>query len=514
MKFLYPVVSLLLFCVSAFSQAPSVVWSRAYGGPFTDSVYNLFPMENGGLLMCATSSSIAGDVIGNHGNFDAWIVKTNPNGSIAWQRSYGGTQNEGGYSLAPTPDGGFFMGGAARSTDGDVTDGNNGLGDVWVFKADAAGNIVWQKTLGGTQAEYALDIVALPDGGAIAMGPTSSTNMDVTGNHGDQDYWLIRFSATGTVLWKKTFGGSFTDTPNRMLLLPSNEIVICGVTSSNNGDVSGNHGSFDGWVIKVDLDGNMIWQHCYGGPSGDNLYDIKATQDGNLILCGFSQSSGGDIPSNMGSSDTWILKIDTSGTILWQKHYAGTGWDQAHVILPTADAGYLVGFASSSSDGDFPEYYGGNGPDVWLAKLDASGEMVWTTRYAGSDEDYPDALVQFPDGSYALGCSVTSGNGHFATSHGQYEAFVVRLTAENLGLEENTSAKLKLFPNPAVDHITIENTSGFETQATIVDLKGNIVKSINLNQSGHDVRSLASGIYFVSLASKSGNPTFLRFVKK
>ena len=186
-----------------FAQAPAIDWQKSFGGTTIESAGIILQTTEGGYIVSCNTQSNDGDVTGNHGNTDIWVVKLSVSGAIQWGKTLGGTESDIAQSILKTRDGGYVVAGYTDSNDGDVT-GNHGNTDFWVVKLSNAGIIQWQKTLGGTQEDYAYSIQQTIDGGYIVVGNTGSNDGDVTGNHGGSDMWIVKLSATGTFQWQKT----------------------------------------------------------------------------------------------------------------------------------------------------------------------------------------------------------------------------------------------------------------------------------------------------------------------
>ena len=170
--------------------------------------------------------------------------------AIEWQKSLGGTNDENAYSIQQTADGGYIAAGYSKSSNGDVT-GNHGFYDYWVVKLDGAGNIQWQKCLGGTSYDQAFSIQQTADGGYVVAGWSYSNDGDVTGNHGGDDYWVVKLDTAGIIQWQKSLGGTNDDYAQSIQQTADWGYVIAGGSGSNDGDVTGNHGGADYWIVKL-----------------------------------------------------------------------------------------------------------------------------------------------------------------------------------------------------------------------------------------------------------------------
>ncbi|MDR2458041.1 MAG: hypothetical protein LBD41_06140, partial [Clostridiales Family XIII bacterium] len=199
-----------------------------------------------------------------------------------------------------------------------------------VVKAqNSAPNIEWQKSLGGSQYDSAFFIQQTSDGGFIIAGTGTSNDCDVTGNHGDDEYWIVKLDSLGTIQWQKSLNGSFGNYANSIQLTSDGGYIIAVYSNSNDGDVTGNHGSYDYSIVKLNSLGTIQWQKSLGGSNHDSANSIQQTSDGGFIIAGQSESNDGDVTGNHGSQDYWIVKLDSLGTIQWQKSLGGSEYDWA-----------------------------------------------------------------------------------------------------------------------------------------------------------------------------------------
>ncbi len=364
--------------------AGTVQWTRCLGGTFMETGADIKQTADGGYIVAGSSSSIDCGMAPNHGGLDFWLVKLSSTGDIQWQKMYGGSLNEYGVSLSMAPDGGYFIGGYTNSGNQDVT-GYHDNGDPynnfdwWIIKVDASGNLQWEKTLGGTGNDQCNSVQATPDGGCIAAGFTVSSNGDVTGFHGGNgDAWVVKLSNTGTVQWQKTYGGTQADAAQSIQLTSDGNYIFAGFAGSNDGDVSGNHqslGAFtDFWVVKIAPTGAVLWQKCYGGKFNEQAFTIRAMTDGGYVIGGTAESPDGDLTCNAGLTDVWIIKIDATGNLVWSKSMGGSYYDETFAVEALSDGSFIM--AATSCSMEFPGYHpnkGGTGTcgDYWIVKLSA-----------------------------------------------------------------------------------------------------------------------------------------------
>ncbi|MFH2143681.1 MAG: T9SS type A sorting domain-containing protein [Bacteroidota bacterium] len=292
----------------------------------------------------------------------------NSQSALQWQKCLGGTNEDNARYIQQTSDGGFVVAGCSFSNDGDVS-GNHGSYDYWVVKLDSTGDVQWQKCLGGTDYDWAYSIQQTSDGGFIVAGWSESNDGNVSGNQGDRDFWIVRLNSTGDVQWQKCLGGTSYDYAYSIQQTSDGGYIVAGYSFSNDGDVSGNHSTStpDSWVVRLNSTGDVQWQKCLGGAGSDNAYSIQQTSDGGFIVAGLSASNDGDVSENHGNSDSWVVKLNSTGDVQWQKCLGGTSSDYAYSIQKTSDSGFIIAGYSNSNDGDVSGNHGSY--DFWVVKL-------------------------------------------------------------------------------------------------------------------------------------------------
>ena len=436
-------VLLLCLCIAVVSAAPTIGvidWQKTLGGSSFDLIYGVEQTADGNYIVAGTSGSTDHDITDNHGSLDIWVAKLDPTGTtIIWQKSLGGTNAENGRSVKQIADGGYIVVGATRSNDLQVS-GNHGGVDFWVVKLDSFGTLVWQKCLGGSGDEYADSVQQTSDGGYIIAGYTTSTvdSGDVSGHHGGiYDYWVVKLDSGGNLVWQKCLGGTGDDTSwGGVQQTSDGGYIVAGWSNSNDGDVSGNHGDYDIWVVKLDSGGNLVWQKSLGGSLNDRISGdgIQQTPDGGYIVTGYTTSNDGDVSGNHGSFDIWIVKLNSGGNLVWQKCLGGTGEDSAPSVDQTSDGGYIVAGRSGSTDGDVTGNHGGY--DAWVAKLNSDGTVLEMVRSLGGTaiEDSPVMVRQTSDGDYIIAASTQSSDGDVTVSYGSYDYWIVKLQTGSIAV--------------------------------------------------------------------------------
>ncbi len=482
-----------------YAQAPAIEWQKTYGGTGLDDATCIQQTSDGGYIVSGRSESKDGDVTGNHGSFDYWIVKLTNTGAITWEKSFGGSDDDVARCVRQTNDGGYIVVGQSKSTDGDVT-GNHGNYDFWIVKLTSSGTLEWEKALGGTGDDEARSIIQTSDGGYIVVGFSNSTDGDVTGNHGGYDDWIVKLSSVGAIEWEKSFGGTLDEQAFEVKQTNEGGYIVSGYAFSGDGDVTGHHGGQDYWIIKLSNTGVIEWNKCYGGTGDDWSTGILQTSDGGYVVSGKTTSTDGDVKGNHGQWDFWVVRITSTGEIVWQIPMGGSQWDRAETIQPTSDGGFLIPGYSLSDDGDVTGHHGAAGsPDVWVVKVSSMGKLLWEKSLGGSDWDYGNYIQQTTDGGYILAGPSISTDGNVTGQHGGGDFWVVKLAAtSDVDPDSTPAVSLDNYPNPFTlsTHIMAPDAK----QVRICNMLGVEVTSLGESAPGEFIwtppTSLQAGIYF------------------
>lgn len=360
--------------------------------------------------------------------------------TIQWQKCIGGSNTDNIKSVFQTADGGYVVSGSSRSTDGNAV-GNHGGDDELVVKLSSAGDVQWNKVFGGTSYEVGRKLIQSTDGGYIFAGYSMSNNGDVSGNHGNSDVWVVKLNSSGDIVWQKSFGGTGQD-DGFDIVETSDGYVIAGYTTSFNGNVTGNHGATDAWVLKVDYTGNLVWQKTFGGTGYDCATGIQKTSDGGFVFAGTTGSNDGNVTGNHSTSsyDYWVVKISSLGVLQWQKCLGGTNNDEAKYIQQTNDGGYIVSGYTTSNDGDVTEFNGFK--DYWIAKINATGTILWRRTLGGTQEEIAYKVKQTSDGGFVITGYTGSSDGNIFFNHATtiptLDIWVVKLDANGNEIWQNS----------------------------------------------------------------------------
>ncbi len=495
-------LSFLVLSTSLFAQ-PSIQWQKTYGGSLFDEAVSVIPTTDGGYILAGYTVSDDGDVVGSHGNSDFWVLKLDSMGIVSWKKTYGGSNHDIAFSIQEASDGGYIVAGYTKSNNGDVS-GNHGDYDAWVLKLDSDGDIQWQKALGGSGWEEAWSVQQTTDGGFIIAGRSGSTDGDVTGFHGYLDYWVVKLNSLGELEWQKSLGGTGLDIGYTISQTDDGGYIVDGRAESTDGDLTGQHGSADFWVVKLNFEGKIEWEKSLGGTGLDRANDIHQTRDGGYIAIGQSTSINGDVTGGHGGNDYWVVKLTSDGNIEWQKSMGGSMDDFGRFVCQTDDGGYVTIGITRSTDGDILNHIGVD--DIWIVKLTEFGEIKWQKMLGGSLNERSNCIQQTTDGGYILAGYTWSNDGDVSGVQGYNDFWIVKLSPESSPTSAPSSLPLEIFPNPATQTISLQIPSEEPTLSVcITDLLGREINLQTIPSSQEiDISSLPNGFYLVTATTPSG----------
>jgi hypothetical protein len=361
-------------------------WEFFYGGPGEDRARGIIQTSDGGFAFVGRTTSY-----GVGGN-DGWLVKTDANGVVQWNQTYGGNLNDDLISIIETADKGFFLAGTTESF-------GNGENDIWLIKTDSIGNPEWNKTFGSTGIDELNKLVKTSDGGYILCGRYNTP----------PDAWLIKLDSDGNEEWNKTFGGIRFDRLYSVIEVSSGGYLSVGRTGNSPTDE--NHG--DLIAYRHNSTGHEVWNVTYGTNVGDDRgYNVIESADGSFIVLGM-------LFHNTKSEEIWLLKLSENGTKVWEQLFGGSQQDWGNTLLKLDD-GYLLTSHSKS-------FGSGNG-DNWIIKVDNNGNALWNQTHGySSDDEFAWDMIQSSDGDFVLAGRILSKGA------GGEDAWLVKL-----GLNEET----------------------------------------------------------------------------
>ena len=466
-----------------------IVWQNTIGGGFDDELYCVIENEDGSFYLGGQSSSEAGaDKTENANAMDIWIVQINETGNIIWQTTIGGLQGDYLLAMKKTSDGGLILGCYSYSGAGaDKSENTYGSYDYWIVKLDIAGNIEWENTIGGNNADYLNDIIEIPGGGYIAVGGSSSNasgekSSNTFGTFDYYDYWVVKLDATGNLIWEKIYGGDGGDVSTCVSLLADGNMLIGGNSSSQ---ISGNKTSntfaftIDIWIVKIDTNGNILWENSIGGDDFDYVMEMPLANDGGVVLGGFSYSglSGDKTEANNGIADfadLWIIK-------------------NLPEVCPVPDGIYTDNITPNKATVHWANITGAENYQIWYRQ---EGIGTWIKKTSATNSKVLKSLFPATTYEYKIRTSCMDGN---------YSAFspLQTFTTLPLRLENDVIGSYSVSPNPAGEKIIISGLLPVDGNLMIFDITGKKYFSLSFNNENAveeiNIQEFPAGIYYITI---------------
>jgi hypothetical protein len=515
--------------MASFAQTPPTIqWQHTYGGSHVEIGRFITATNDGGYITCNSTSSNDGDVTGFQGGSDVWVIKLDADGTMEWERCYGGSNVESDWWMVlEAPGGGYLIAGGTNSSDGDVSCPASGY-RMWLARIGPGGELLWDLCPAGPEISGAAAITHAHDGGWMVCGG-SWTQAGAGCGQGNNDLWMGHVSDAGELLWSRCHGGSLSDAGRSINPTSDGGYIVSGVTRSNDGDLTGINPYWTppsptttGWVMKISGTGEILWQHCYGGSAHDQLYKASEAADGSYWIAGTTPSNDGDVSGNHGGDDVWVLRLDASGELLAQRCLGGGGSEGTPDLSLLSNGHALVAVNTNSTDGDITDPKGLH--DGWVVELDPDLNIVWQHSYGGTNHDVWRGLHRSEDGGVVLTGYTMSTDGDLfgLTNQGSADVWVMKLAPwSGTGVEDQADENgILLFPNPTTGDLQLQwsGLHGDGWQLEIMDALGRVVHTMPQVHATRGrltigTHGLAQGSYAVRL-HRNGESHVKRFIKQ
>jgi Secretion system C-terminal sorting domain/Beta-propeller repeat len=513
-----------LFITSfSFSQSPGIQWQQTLGTKYWDGFSKIIKTSDGGVLAVGYKSRDTADY------WDVWAVKKNAEGINEWEKTFGGTSDDGAYDVLQMSDGSFIISGIVSSAeipghhglDTTITNDEGSKRDIWVLKVSINGDLIWQKCIGGGLGEEGSGLVTDLNGNIYVCGWTESGDGDFQNKKrstNSLDAFVVKLSPTGNILSVKTYGGNKSDA-FRSMILENNELFIVGGTASTDLDVSGLHLNTqnadieDIWFVHLDSNMNLIRQKCIGGSQRDYSGAFKKLSNNNFLICGYTGSADGDVQNHSPifpgleysewSYDGWLVELNANGDIMSQKVYGGNEKDAFNDfdITPAGDI-IVAGVVGSSYNcsGFCIDAYGS------IIKFDSNKNFVWR-NYIGS-EFYKEFLsvAVINDNNFYLSGEIKSSAADVTYNYGELDGWILRYGAVNtlIGkafVDANTNNLFdtgeKIYPG-----LKIQSQKGVFSNGSATDING--MYSVSADTGTYITKAITSNTYYtITPASKT-----------
>jgi hypothetical protein len=520
---------IVLLYLPLAAQDPAIQWQNTIGGDNEDVALAIDITQDGGSIIAGASlSGATGDKDeASQGGYDIWIVKLDVNGVLEWQETIGGSGDDYASSIQQTEDGGYIVGGNSDSDiSGDKTENSRGGLDLWILKLDNNGTIEWQRTLGGNAQEFDSRATQTTDGGYFVTGYSDSgISGDKTDpSNGQRDFWALKLDSAGNILWQNGIGGSLVERPITSMQLADGTYIMGGNSFSNiSGDKTENsQGESDYWLVRLDANGEIIWDSTIGGSSNEIIREIIQTSDNNLVIAGYSRSNaGGDKEEDSnGAEDYWIVKVGLDdGEPIWQNTIGGSGIDFLTNIRELPSGEFIAsGYSQSNISGDKTDDTNG-GYDLWILKLSDLGVLLSQVTLGGTADETRAFQEILDNGDYIIACTSDSNASGDKTenSEGIEDYWVFKTSAQVLAIPQPALlSNIVVTPNPTKGNITIELPKMYARLGiTVRDALGKTIlfeyfddtSRISLEVLG------AAGLYFITISDGISSET-VRIIKE
>ncbi|MET3730846.1 T9SS type A sorting domain-containing protein [Moheibacter stercoris] len=504
MKHIYFLIILFAFSDLFAQIQPEILWEKKIGGAHEEKANDIIQLADGNIIVVGFKLSDT-DVYGYSSDF--YIVKLNELGEQIWEKSFGGSMWDEVKSVVETLDGDILMAGFSYSNNGNVLN-NYGNSDAWIVRLNGNGDIVWSKNYGGSSIDTAQSIVSNLDGTYTILGTSFSSDIDLDNNKGLMDYWVFSIDEMGEILWSKTYGGSQEDFATQLIKTQDNGYLLGGYSHSIDHDVPNNWGEKDFWVVKITNTGEIQWSKNFGGSEWDELYGLCETESGNFGLSGYTYSSDGDVSELYGDVDIWVVKLDAAGNMLWERNYGSSGTDEGYSISAIGENFLVAGMTVGDViDYDITEGIGGG--DMWFFKLDANGDLICQKVLGDIYYDRANVIQSFIDDKFLVAGHFEHENPTGQPEDINFDFWVIYFADAEMSTEELNQKSISIYPNPVKNNLFFsEELRDIEIYNSLGQKIRNFEKGTHINLS-----SLPKGTYLLKAKSSSQKSIQHTFIK-
>ena len=364
-------------------------WQKTFGGSSRDGGFSVQQTSDGGYIVAGYTDSYGS------GGYDVYLVRTSPDGDQLWQTTFGGSSVDSGGSVQQTSDGGYIIAGSTRSY-------GSGSDDMYLVKTNGDGELQWERAFGNIHQESGRCVRQTSDGGYVLVGTTASYGSRHSGHY---NVYMVKTNSEGDLQWQKAYGGidgDVDDYGHSVQQTSDGGYVIAGTTYRT--------GMADVYLVKTNAIGVLQWENTFGGSGGEGGDSVQQTSDGGYVIAGSTTSYGS------GQYDVYLVKTDSDGQMLWQKTFGGSGYEFAYSVQQTSDGGYITtGYTDPNVSGS---------GQVRLVKTNSDGNLQWQKTFGGSDDDYAWSVQQTCDGGYIVAGSTNS------YGSGGYDVYLIKASGD------------------------------------------------------------------------------------
>lgn len=497
---------LLLICIIQFitycsyCQSLHVDSTRFItGNKLSSTILNsAIPTTDGGILFVGWTGGNPGGIVPyfpDTTSANVLVGKMDNNKQISWIKLFGGTLGDNGMAACEVPDGGYAVLCIVQSLDMDVTD-HKGANDLWLLRLDANGNVIWKKSYGSSYSDVALSVANTPDGGFVMLGNTNGSDGDVPFHYGgyfELDWLVVKTDGAGNVQWSRNLGSTADEYTRGAILAIDDSYYLIGASAGTDNDCtdtawhSGVRTPYDCYILKMDAAGNVVWSRSYGGSGGEAAFHaIYDKRDSTIMITGLTTSSDYMVTENHGLEDVWVVKVNKEGNLIWQKSIGSSKSEGGVSICATHNGGYMILATVGGVVGR---------GDMWLIMTDEDGNKIADKVIGGTESEFPRVVHPF-SGGYAIAGISSSISFTEGITYGRetpYQAGFIsfidfwKASVSDINGQIN---QLILVPNPATGSVKIivpeSRKSGVlsvmnSIGSSIYSLKFNGIGNIELN---------------------------------
>jgi len=449
-----------LLVLALVSPGSAVVWQKTIGGSRMDVACSVVQTRDSGYVVAGYTTSRGA------GKKDVWLVKTNALGDTLWTRTYGGANDDVGWSVAQTRDGGYYIAGETYSF-------GAGFNDLYIIKTDASGNPTWTKFYGGYAFEAGYSVAETQDNGCIVAGYTLAT--------GIAQGYLVRTTSLGDTLWTTAYGGGYGDYAYCVRQTFEDAFIATGSHETPSGNI-------EIYLVRVNQVGDLVW--AQGHLSSDNSAGRSVElASGGYLVTGFS--------GPIGNEDIKLFKTDTAGQTSAYYTYQGPGTDMAFDARLLSDNGCIIAGKTNS--------FGAGGSDAYMIRVNSAFDTLWTHTYGGPRDEQGNSVSPTFDGGFIVAGSTRS----FGVE--STDVFLIKTDANGItGVEQELARNflpkprqpaLEVLPNPFTACARVRGHE--KEEVALYDVSSRKVGSYRGDRIG---LGLPAGVYFVKLEGQPDAP--------
>jgi len=490
MKFIYLIFISFLISFKGISQ--EIIWQKSIGSFNSEISQKIINTSDGGFVIAAymwnSDSSATTNLM-----YDYYIIKTDDEGNVIWEKTFGGSNNDFAKSIIQTSDGGYLVIGYSYSKDGDIsnpvsTDTNC---DIWVIKLSSSGIKQWEKSYGTSGDDFANDVIPTNDNGYLICGNSYKA-------------FLLKINQSGTEQWTKYYNTEISgnDAFNTIINTKDGNYIAAGYFSSDIGD----YGGKNPWIIKFDTNGDTIWSNVYlGHYNYDVINAVIELEDESIVFTGGTESPDGGYPI-FDLIDVLVGKVSKTGDNIWLEAIGGYEDDEAYSICKSNTTNnVIISGHSKSNSGLVNANFGLS--DYWIVELNSTGDTVWTRNFGGSDNDIAYGIIKSSDNKYIVCGTTYSNDNQVENNNGIADIWLLKLSDFVDIPNINNNISITCYPNPTNGKLFIYYDFAKSTKAKIkiYNLVGELIKTDNIENSKGiyqtDFNNFAHGIYYINISN-------------